>query len=160
MGLTFRQANRDPLPLAKPETLPFVHTHANSQIFLRGREEGVQHHPIDFHRPCSALRHGHFSFSDNVYTKSDPDATGRSAKSESRGYDRAVRNYLRLVANLIVFISAFSFLGAVSAHDRGASLAIGAVVGGVIGMLFGLVFGGGLSGRLLNVLYPERRGGK
>jgi hypothetical protein len=64
-------------------------------------------------------------------------------------------SYLKLVACLIFFTTAFAFFGVAGAYDSGGNPWRGAIIGGVIGMVFGLALGGALDGtRLLDVLLP------
>jgi hypothetical protein len=62
--------------------------------------------------------------------------------------------YLKLVASLVFFTTAFTLFGVAGAHDGGGNTAVGAVVGSLVGIFFGRVAGGGLTGgKLLDAIY-------
>ena len=70
-------------------------------------------------------------------------------------------SYLILVACLTFFTTAFALFGIAGAHDSGGNPVVGAVGGGLAGLFFGLVVGGGVTGKLLDAVYPpgDVRGG-
>src|SRR5262245_19564879 len=74
------------------------------------------------------------------------------------GYDVAV-GYLKLVACLLFFTTAFTLFGIAGAHDSGVDPEYGMVSGGLVGLFFGLLVGGGITGRLLDAVYPPGDGG-
>jgi hypothetical protein len=65
--------------------------------------------------------------------------------------------YLKLVASLILFTTAFTIAGFAGAADSGGSPWIGMLAGGAVGIFFGLLFGGAIRGRLLDAIYPPDR---
>jgi hypothetical protein len=63
-----------------------------------------------------------------------------------------MRSYLKVVASLVFFTTAFTLIGI----EAGRNQLHGGIIGGLVGTLFGLIFGGGFPrGNLLAALYPS-----